>query len=126
MTAAIPPLEPHRQELLAPHGTYRGYAVGFGLSVLLTGAGFAIVMGHLFAHPAAAAGAVLVLAAAQIVVHMVFFLHMTPRMEGGWSLLALIFTLVLVTIMLTGSFWVMDHLNANMMPMSASDMRNMP
>jgi cytochrome o ubiquinol oxidase operon protein cyoD len=38
----------------------------------------------------------------------------------------LIFTLVLVTIMLTGSFWVMDHLNANMMPMSASDMRNMP
>jgi cytochrome o ubiquinol oxidase operon protein cyoD len=63
-------------------------------------------------------------AAVQIVVHMVYFLHMNAKSEGGWTMLALIFTLVLVVITLSGSLWVMYHLNHNMMP--AHDMRNMP
>jgi cytochrome o ubiquinol oxidase subunit IV len=64
-------------------------------------------------------------AAAQIVVHMVYFLHMNAKSESGWSLLALIFTIVLVIIALSGSLWVMYHLNTNMMP-SSMDMRRMP
>ncbi|MNE33415.1 Cytochrome bo(3) ubiquinol oxidase subunit 4 [compost metagenome] len=52
----------------------------------------------------------------QIVVHMVFFLHMNHRSEGGWNMLALIFTLVILVIAVAGSVWVMYHLNANMMP----------
>jgi hypothetical protein len=44
---------------------------------------------------------------------------MTPKAEGGWNMLALIFTLVLVTIALSGSMWVMYHLNNNMMPTSS-------
>ena len=52
----------------------------------------------------------------QIVVHMVFFLHMNFHSEGGWNMLALIFTLVLVFITLAGSLWVMISLNNNMMP----------
>ena len=55
-------------------------------------------------------------AAVQIVVHMVYFLHTNTRVEGGWSMLALIFTIVLVVITLAGSLWVMFHLNTNMMP----------
>jgi cytochrome o ubiquinol oxidase operon protein cyoD len=51
---------------------------------------------------------------------------MNAKSEGGWTLLALIFTLVLVVIALSGSLWVMYHLNENMMPSSMSDMRNMP
>ncbi len=65
-------------------------------------------------------------AVVQIVVHMVYFLHMNTRSEGGWTMLALIFTIVLVVITLSGSIWVMYHLNANMMPMSPQDMRQMP
>jgi len=65
-------------------------------------------------------------AAVQIVVHMVFFLHMNPRSEGGWNLLALIFTTVLVVIVLSGSLWVMHHLNTNMMPMSPHEARIQP
>ena len=49
---------------------------------------------------------------------MVYFLHMNSKSEGGWTVLALIFTSVMVVITLTGSLWVMDHLNSNMMPMS--------
>ena len=69
---------------------------------------------------------ILAIAAAQIVVHMVCFLHMNSRSEGGWNMLALIFTLVLVVIALGGSLWVIYHLNQNMMPVSPQQMRNMP
>src|SRR3546814_4102245 len=48
---------------------------------------------------------------------MVYFLHMTPKAEGGWSLTSLVFTIIVVVIMLAGSLWVMHHLNTNMMPM---------
>jgi cytochrome o ubiquinol oxidase operon protein cyoD len=57
---------------------------------------------------------------------MVYFLHMNPKSEGGWNMLALIFTIVLVGITLSGSLWVMFHLNTNMMPVSPHEMRNMP
>jgi cytochrome o ubiquinol oxidase operon protein cyoD len=39
-------------------------------------------------------------------------------------MMALIFTIIIVVIALSGSLWVMYHLNVNMMPVH--DMRNMP
>ena len=59
---------------------------------------------------------VMAFAAVQMVVHMVFFLHMTPKSEDGWTLTSLVFTLILVVITLAGSLWVMYHLDNNMMP----------
>jgi cytochrome o ubiquinol oxidase operon protein cyoD len=41
-------------------------------------------------------------------------------------MLALIFTIVLVVITLSGSIWVMYHLNQNMMPSMMKDVRNLP
>jgi cytochrome o ubiquinol oxidase operon protein cyoD len=64
-------------------------------------------------------------AVVQMVVHMVYFLHMNTRAEGGWTMLALLFTLVLVVITIAGSLWIMFHLDNNMMPMP-HDMRTMP
>ena len=110
----------------AAHGTRSGYITGFILSVVLTAIPFWLVMGKVFARPGATVAILLVFAAVQIVVHMVYFLHMNAKSEGGWSLLALIFTVVLVVIALSGSLWVMYHLNENMMPSSMPDMRNMP
>jgi cytochrome o ubiquinol oxidase operon protein cyoD len=107
------------------HGSLKGYLTGFGLSVLLTAIPFWLVMGKVFQRPGATAAVLLAFAAVQIVVHMIYFLHMNAKSEGGWTLLALIFTLVLVVIALSGSLWVMYHLNENMMP-SMPDMRNMP
>ena len=63
--------------------------------------------------------AVLVLGAfavVQILVHMVFFLHMNGKIEGGWTMLSTIFTVVFVAIAIAGTLWVMFHMNANMMP----------
>ena len=108
------------------HGTRRGYATGFALAVLLTAIPFWLVIGHTLHSPATTAIVVMALAAVQIVVHMIYFLHMNTKSQGGWTFLALVFTLVLVAIALSGSMWVMYHLNTNMMPMSAQAVRNMP
>jgi cytochrome o ubiquinol oxidase operon protein cyoD len=107
------------------HATVKGYVRGFALSVLLTAIPFWLVMSGVL--PAMATGfIVLGFAAVQVIVHMVYFLHLDTKVEGGWSLLALLFTGVLVAILLSGSVWVMFHLNANMMPMDAHTMRSMP
>lgn len=108
------------------HGSRKGYVIGFLLSVLLTAIPFWLVMGKVIDRPGVTGAVLLGLAAVQIVVHMVYFLHMNAKSEGGWTLLALIFTVVLVVIALSGSLWVMFHLNENMMPASMPDMRNMP
>ncbi|AOB32303.1 hypothetical protein AKI39_18620 [Bordetella sp. H567] len=109
----------------AAHGTFKGYMTGFILSVILTAIPFWVVMNKVFAQSSTTAMVVLGLAAVQIVVHMIYFLHMNTRSEGGWTMLALIFTVVIVVITLAGSLWVMYHLNVNMMP-SMTDMKNMP
>ncbi len=108
----------------APHGSSKSYLVGFGLSVVLTAIPFALVMTGILGSNQATAVSISVLAMMQIVVHMIFFLHMSGKSEGGWSMMALIFTVILVVIALTGSLWVMYHLNTNMMPQH--DMSQMP
>lgn len=109
----------------AAHGSFKGYLIGFVLSVILTAIPFWLVMSGAIDDKQATAIVIMAFAVVQIVVHMVFFLHMNTASEGGWSMLALIFTLILVVIVLTGSLWVMYHLNANMMP-GLHDMRQMP
>lgn len=116
----------HDHEDSGSHSTLKGYVTGFVLAVILTVIPFWLVMGKVFDKPQTTAFVILAIAAVQIVVHMVYFLHMNSKLEGGWSLLALVFTLMLLVIMLTGSIWVMYHLNTNMMPISAHDMKNMP
>ncbi len=120
-------IDDHHEEGGHAHATVRGYVTGFILSVILTAIPFWLIMGKVIANPGTAAAVILAFAAVQILVHMVYFLHMNTKSEGGWNMLALIFTLVLVVITLAGSMWVMHHMNTNMMPtMSAHDMRNMP
>jgi len=99
-----------------PHSTFSGYMIGFALSVVLTAIPFWLVMAKVIADRNTA---VLVLggfAVIQILVHMVFFLHMNGKAEGGWTLLSTIFTVVFVAIAISGTLWVMFHMNANMMP----------
>lgn len=98
-----------------PHGSRKNYLIGFALAVVLTAIPFWLVI----ARPLASQPTALIImafAAVQMVVHMIYFLHMNRRAEGGWSIMALLFTIVLVLIALSGSLWVMYHMNSNMMP----------
>lgn len=107
------------------HVSLKGYMIGFVLAVLLTAVPFALVMSGGLKDSGTTALVILGFAAVQIVVHMVYFLHMNAKSEGGWNMLALIFTAVLVLITLSGSIWVMYHLNHIMMP-ALMDPRNLP
>jgi len=100
----------------ADHGTVKSYVTGFILAVILTAIPFWLVMGKVIDKSSTLGLVLLGFAAVQIVVHMIYFLHMNSKSEGGWSMLALVFTVMLVVIMMSGSIWVMYHLNHNMMP----------
>ena len=50
----------------------------------------------------------------QILVQLVYFLHMNSSSEGSWNLIAFIFTVLIVAILVVGSLWIMFHLNTNM------------
>ncbi|MCM2441140.1 cytochrome o ubiquinol oxidase subunit IV [Agrobacterium vitis] len=110
----------------ASHGSMKTYMIGFILSVILTSIPFYLVMSGSLTNKALLAGIVMGLGAIQVVVHMIYFLHMNTKSEGGWNMMALIFTIIVVVIALSGSLWVMHHLNTNMMPMSPEMMRNVP
>lgn len=110
----------------APHATFREYVTGFVLSVILTAIPFYLVMTGALHDKATTAVVISLFAIVQVVVHMIYFLHMSPKSEGGWNMLALIFTAIVVLIVLSGSSWVMYHLNHNMMPMSSHSAEALP
>jgi len=108
----------------AAHGSMKGYLTGFVLAVILTAIPFWLVMAKPFA--AQTTGLLIMgFAVVQIVVHMIYFLHMDTKSEGGWTMMALIFTVLLVVIAISGTLWVMYHLNTNMMPMNPAMMDSM-
>lgn len=109
----------------APHGSLREYVIGFALSVLLTAVPFWLVMGGVLDSKLATAAVIVIFGITQMLVHVVYFLHLNTRSEGGWNMLAIIFTLVLVVITIAGSLWVMHNMNEKMMP-SAHEMRIAP
>ncbi|MCL4068395.1 cytochrome o ubiquinol oxidase subunit IV [Pseudomonas sp. GX19020] len=98
------------------HGSHASYIKGFILSVILTAIPFAVVMTGGFESRLATIALIVGFAVVQIIVHMIYFLHMTTKHEEGWTMMSTIFTLIVVVIMLAGSIWVMYHMNTNMMP----------
>ncbi|MDT7520380.1 cytochrome o ubiquinol oxidase subunit IV [Rhodoferax sp. TBRC 17660] len=104
-----------------PHSTFSGYMTGFLLSIILTAIPFWLVMAKVISDRPTAVMVLGAFAVIQILVHMFYFLHMNGKVEGGWTLLSTIFTVVFVAIAIAGTLWVMFHMNTNMMP-SHTDM----
>ena len=99
-----------------PHGSLRDYVIGFLVSVVLTAIPFWLVMGGPPMSRGVIAFIVIAFAVVQMIVHIVYFLHLKAGSEDGWNMTSLVFTLILVVITLAGSIWVMYHLDTNMMP----------
>jgi cytochrome o ubiquinol oxidase operon protein cyoD len=93
-----------------------GYVVGLGLAILLTATSFFVAGTDLVWEPSIPV-AIVVLAIAQIGVHLVFFLHITTGADNTNNVLALGFGLLIVFLVMGGSLWIMSNLNHNMMPM---------
>ena len=102
------------------HGSSRsgllGYLVGLVLAMLLTATSFFVAGTDLVWQPSIPV-ALVVLAIAQMGVHLVFFLHITTGPDNTNNVLALAFGVLIVVLVVGGSLWIMANLNHNMMPM---------
>jgi cytochrome o ubiquinol oxidase operon protein cyoD len=93
-----------------------GYVIGLVLAILLTAASFFVAKTNLIWAPGIPI-ALVVLAIAQIGVHLVFFLHITTAPDNTNNVLALAFGVLIVALIIAGSLWIMAHLDHNMLPM---------
>ncbi|TRD22401.1 cytochrome o ubiquinol oxidase subunit IV [Palleronia caenipelagi] len=108
----------HGHELGAqmPHGSKKSYVTGFVLSVILTVIPFGVVMAGGFASAQMTGILVLACAVVQMVVHIIYFLHMSPKAQQGWVLSAMAFTIIVLVIAVVGTIWVMLNMDSYMMP----------
>jgi cytochrome o ubiquinol oxidase operon protein cyoD len=101
----------------APHDTLLSetisYVIGLGLALILTGISFWVASTSVLWGPGVAVGLV-VLAIAQMGVHLVFFLHITTGPDNTNNVLALAFGVLIVFLVMIGTIWIMAHMNANM------------
>ena len=93
----------------------RGYLIGLGLATLITVVAFFVSRTSLVWQPSIPI-ALMVLAIAQMGVHLVFFLHITTGPESFNNVLALAFGVLIVTLVVAGSLVIMSNLNDNMTP----------
>ncbi len=93
----------------------RGYLIGLALAIVLTVASFWALHTNLIYGPGIMM-AIVVLAVAQMGIHLVYFLHLTTAPDNMNNALALTFGVLIVGLIVFGSVWVMAHLNHNMMP----------
>ena len=78
------------------HGSHASYIKGFILSVILTAIPFAVVMAGGFENRLLTVALIVGFAVVQILVHMVYFLHMTAKHEEGWTMMSTLFTLIVL------------------------------
>lgn len=95
-------------------GSLRVYVTGFVLAVLLTLLAFGLVMGKELS-PASTLAVIFIAAVAQIIVHLRFFLHLDTSSAQRWNLAAFALTLLIVTIVIAGSVWIMLSLHGRTM-----------
>jgi cytochrome o ubiquinol oxidase operon protein cyoD len=95
--------------------TLLSYTVGLALAIVATIASFVVAKTNLLWPPGVPVGLV-VLAFAQIGVHLVFFLHLGSGPDHTNNIVALSFGLLIVFVVIAGSYWIIANLHENMMP----------
>lgn len=94
------------------HGSVRSYAIGFVLSLVLTLTAYALVMNDVFGGWTMAS-VLAILAITQLVVQLVYFLHLGRESRPRWNLTVMSFAVMVVAILVFGSLWIMKNLQYN-------------
>lgn len=97
--------------------TLKQYIIGFVLSLIITLVAYFAVVGEWvagFALLALLCG----LAVVQMIVQLVYFLHLGDEVRPRYRLASFLFMAGILLIIVVGSLWIMHHLNYNMMHMS--------
>ncbi|MFC5432029.1 cytochrome o ubiquinol oxidase subunit IV [Paraburkholderia denitrificans] len=106
---------PHKIGHDDSHGSFHGYMIGTVLSLMLTLASFGVVMGHVVP-PDAGLMLIVVLCVAQLVVQLVYFLHIGASRSQRANTGIFLCTAFLIIVIVGLSLWVMHNANVNMMP----------
>jgi cytochrome o ubiquinol oxidase operon protein cyoD len=98
------------------HGSIRSYIAGFGLSLMLTLTAYFLVLRHVNSHHVAISHSTLMFmltgtALVQLIVQLIFFLHLDRESKPRWNLTVLFFAVTVVVIVVFGSLWIMNNLN---------------
>lgn len=100
--------------------TLRSYITGFALSIAMTLMAFGAVWlhdysGHTFpTHPQLMIVFVL-LAVLQLVVQLIYFLHIGSEKKTHWRAVVLVFALFIIVVVVGGTLWIMNNLQYNAM-----------
>ena len=92
------------------------YVIGLAVASLLTVVSFLVARTTLVWEPSIPV-ALVVLAVAQMGIHLVFFIHITTGADNVNNVMALAFGVVIVLLVMVGSLWIMANMNHNMLPM---------
>jgi cytochrome o ubiquinol oxidase operon protein cyoD len=98
----------------ASGGSFKPYATGFILSIILTAIPFVLVISDVVSRSAILFG-IFGAAIVQILVHLHYFLHMDASSAARWNMLALLFTVLIMVLFVGGTIWIMYNLNYRMM-----------
>lgn len=98
----------------------RSYVTGFVLSIFLTLIPYVIVVNHMFGKESLVL-AVVIFGVTQLFVQVIFFLHLSKKSKPQWNIIVFVFTVLIVSILVVGSLWVMYNLNYNLMDMTPSN-----
>jgi cytochrome o ubiquinol oxidase subunit IV len=90
------------------------YTIGLALALVLTAISFWVANTSMLWALGIPIGLV-VLAIAQMGVHLVFFLHITTAPDNTNNVLALAFGVFVVILVVAGSLWITTNLNDNLM-----------
>ena len=99
----------------ASHGNAKQYTIGFIVSVLLTVVPFYMAMNPEDFSRGTIISVIGITAVAQVLVQLVYFLHMNSSAEQRWNVIAFIYTILTIAVLLVGSVWIMNYLHSNMM-----------
>jgi len=96
----------------AAHGSVKTYATGFAFSIILTLAAYLLVVKNVF-NGWGLIFALAALAVTQLLVQLVFFLHVGRESKPRWNLTVMAFAAMVVVILVFGSLWIMKNLQYN-------------
>lgn len=106
-----------KTNLSSHKATLTSYVIGLIFSIILTVEAYLMVVNNILD------GAVLIatitaLAIIQLLIQLVFFLHLGDEPKPRWNLRVLWFAILVVIIVVFGSLWIMTHLSYNHATMS--------
>ena len=96
------------------HGSVKSYAIGFILSVILTLIPFGLVM-YPTLPKSITLMIVLAFAVIQVLVHLVYFLHLDRSKEQRDNVIAFVFAGLVILLLVGLSIWIMFSIHTYMM-----------